>query len=153
MSVTVDLEGFAELEQKLEKLSTAAGKGALRRALRKSAAPLAELMREGAPERKGALAQSVAVSTKLSQRQAGLHRRMFQDDRASVEMFVGAGPLPQAVAQEFGTKDHPPQPFARPAWDADQNALLERLKVDLWDEIRKSIGRAERKAARQAAGD
>ena len=49
MSVTMKLEGFAELERELEKLTKAAGRGALRRALRTSAEPLAEKMRAGAP--------------------------------------------------------------------------------------------------------
>jgi len=150
MSVTMKLEGFAELDRELEKLTKAAGKGALRRALRTSAEPLAEKMRGGAPTDDSDLVDSIAVSTKLSPRQRGQHRKMVRDDKASVEMFVGAGPLPQAHLQEFGTIHHAPQPWARPAWDSDKTAMLDRLKTELWTEIQKAVGRAERKAARAA---
>ena len=53
---------------------------------------------------------------------------------------------------EFGTAHSAAQPFMRPAWDQDHKALLERLKVEIWTEIKKSMARAERKAARLAAG-
>ena len=151
MAVTMKLEGFKELERELERLSKSVGKAALRRALRKSAQPLADKMQAGAPVEEGDLRDSIGVSTKLSPRQSRLHRKMFRNDKASVEMFVGAGPLPQAHLQEFGTVKQSPQPFARPAWDADNKAMLERLKTDLWAEVEKSVARAERKAARNAA--
>jgi len=155
MSVTFDLSGFSELEKELENLSKSAGKSVLRRSLKKSAQPLADLMRYLAPRGDTAtddLADSIAVSTKLSKRQKGLHKRMFRDDKASVEMFVGAEPDPAAVNQEFGNVNHGPQSFARPAWEQDKMALLDRLSKDLWIELEKSIKRAEAKVARQAKG-
>jgi len=148
-------EGFAELEQALKQLSQSAGKGVLRRALKKSAKPMADLMISNAPRGDSSsddLAESIAVSTKLSKRQAGKHRKMFRDDRASVEMFVGPGPDPAAWNQEFGNINHGPQPFVRPAWDADKGALLKRLADEMWSELSKSIARADRKAARKAKG-
>jgi hypothetical protein len=155
MTVTMRVEGFKELERELEKLTKAAGKGALRRSLKKAATPMAEVMANLAPTGETAtdqLAESVTIGTKLSARQAGLHRRMFASDKASVEMFVGPGPDPAAWNQEFGNVNHGAQPFARPAWDQEAMPTLERLKPLLWDEVTKSIGRAERKAARQAGG-
>ncbi|MEH6834811.1 HK97-gp10 family putative phage morphogenesis protein [Falsihalocynthiibacter arcticus] len=148
MSVTVKLEGFSELEKSLEELSQSAGKAVLRRVLKKQAQPMADLMEAGAPRDEGDLAKSIAVSTKLSKRQAGLHRKMFKDDRASVEMFVGAGPLPQAHLKEFGTVDFAPKPFARPAWDADKTALLDRIGKALMVEIDKTVKRAVARAAK-----
>lgn len=145
------LEGFSELEEALDQLSKAAGKGVLRRSLKNAAQPMAKLMRDNASTDEGDLRDSIAVSTKLSKRQAAAHRKMFRDDRASVEMFVGAGPLPQAHLEEFGSINNAPSPFARPAWDQDHRAMLDRLGKDLWVELRKSIARAERKAARIAA--
>lgn len=151
MSIIVELEGFSELEEALDLLSKAAGKGVLRRGLKNAAEPMAELMRGNAPEDEGELRDSIGVSTKLSKRQSAAHRKMFRDDRASVEMFVGAGPLPQAHLSEFGSVHNAPAPFVRPAWDQDKRALLDRLGKDLWAELSKSIARAERKAARLAA--
>ncbi|WP_417723958.1 HK97-gp10 family putative phage morphogenesis protein [Salipiger sp.] len=151
MTVEIKLEGFSELEAELEKLSKAAGKAALRRVLKRRAQPLADAMRSKAPRGETEdLARSVAVSTKLSKRQARMHRKMFKDDRASVEMFLGAGPDPAAWTQEFGTIHHAAQPFARPVWNAGKDAFLDGLKEDLWAEIQKTVARAEARAARIA---
>lgn len=149
--VTMKVEGFRELEKALEQFSQSVGRGVMRRALKKAAQPIADAMRSGAPEDEGDLKESIAVSTKLSDRQKRMHKKMFSDDKASVEMFVGAGPLPQAHLQEFGTVDQSPQPFARPAWDSNKNQALETIKTELWSEIEKSAARAARKTARQQA--
>ena len=148
---TVKLEGFKELERELERLSKAAGKGVLRRSLKKAAMPMKDTMHDLAPRGDTAsddLADSISIGTKLSKRQAGLHRKMFRDDRAAVEMFVGAGPDPASWTQEFGTINHGAQPFARPAWDAEAQPTLDRLGRILWDEFEKSLKRANAKAAR-----
>jgi HK97 gp10 family phage protein len=150
MSATIKLSGFAELERELEKLATpAARKASARRSLKKAAQPMADLAQSLAP--RGAtetLAPSVTLGTKLSKRQAGLHRKMFRDDRAAVEMFVGAGPLASAHNQEFGNIHHAPQSFMRPAFDQEALPTIDRLKPELWADISKSIARAERRAAR-----
>jgi hypothetical protein len=150
---TVKVEGFAELDRQLASLTKAAGKGVLRRSLKKAAQPMADLMQDLAPRGDTAtdqLAESVMIGTRLSARQASLHRRMFRDDRASVEMFVGPGPDPAAWNQEFGNVNHGPQSFARPAWDREAMPTLDRLGNIMWEELEKSIVRAARKAARQA---
>ena len=153
MSVTVKLEGFSDLAKELEALGKATTqKASLRRAMKKAAQPLADLAQGLAPvgdTRR--LAPSITVGTKLSKRQSKLHRKMFRNDRAAVEMFVGAGPLSSAHTQEFGTIHHAPQPFMRPAWDQDQGAMLERLKAEVATDIAKAVARAERRAARLAA--
>jgi HK97 gp10 family phage protein len=155
MRETVRVEGLRELERALEELPKSTGKAVLRRVLKKRAEPIARHMTALAPDDPATggndLRSSIGVSTKLSKRQASQHRKMFKDDKASVEMFVGAGPLPQAHLQEFGSSIHGPQPFARPAWDAGHGALLEGLKDDLWSEIKKSADRLARKSARAAA--
>lgn len=148
---TIRIEGLRELEKNLERLTKAAGRGVLRRSLQKAAEPLAEKARALAPVGEGDLQDSIAVGSKLSKRQARLHRKTVRDDQASVEMFVGAGPLPQAHLTEFGSIHGAPQAYMRPAWDADQRQLLDRLAKTLWVEVEKSISRAERKAARLAA--
>lgn len=155
MAQRVRVEGLRELEAALRELPRATGKGALRRVLKKRAEPIAAEMRAKAPDDPATggndLRSSIGVSTKLSRRQATLHRKMFRNDKAAVEMFVGAGPLPQAHLQEFGSSIHGPQPFARPAWDNNKTAILEGLKDDLWAEIKKSADRHARKLARLAA--
>lgn len=167
MSVTIDLQGFAELEQELDRLSKSAGKGVLRRSLKKAAEPMAALARSMVPVDDGDLQASITVSTRLDKRQAGRHRKMFKDDRASVEMFLGPsydlgaggrhghlvefGTGPHINKGKFAGTQHPgtaPQPFMRPAFDRDGLKMLDRLGQDLWAELDKSIKRAERKAAK-----
>lgn len=150
MANTVHVEGLRELERALELLPRSTGKAALRRVLKKAAQPVADAAASNAPVDEGALRDSIGVGTKLTRRQRGVHRKMFKDDKASVEMFVGAGGLPQAITQEFGTVDHSPQPFMRPAWDVEKNGVLESIKDDLWAEIQKAAHRHARKMARLA---
>ncbi|RVI41050.1 HK97 gp10 family phage protein, partial [Sinorhizobium medicae] len=51
----------------------------------------------------------------------------------------------------FGTSRHGPQPFARPAWDAGKNQVLDTIKDELAVQITKAAQRLARKAARLAA--
>lgn len=153
MTENIRLTGFAELDAMFEELEKhATRKAVARRSLRKAAQPMADLanrLKPNDPATAGAEdAIQIAVSTVLSPRQRRAHRRLFRDDRAAVEMFVGAQPHPAAHNQEFGNVNHPPQPFMRPAWDQDHRALLDRLKPELWADIERTIARARRRAAR-----
>lgn len=149
MTVTMKLEGFSNFEKELAKLEKLATRRSVaRRALKKAAQPMGDLAASMAPSDDGDLKASIAVSTKLSSRQAGMHRKMFRNDRAAVEMFVGAGPFPSAHTQEFGTVHHAPQPFMRPAFDQDHINLLRRLGDEMAKEIDKAVTRAARRAAR-----
>lgn len=152
---TVHVEGLRELEKALAELPKATGKAVLRRVLKKNAGPMAAAAKAAAPDDPATggkdLKSTIGVGTRLSKRQAGLHRKMFRDDRASVEMFVGAGPLPQAHLQEFGTVNHGPQSFMRPAWDNGQRPLLDGIARDLGSEIDRAAKRLARKQARLAA--
>lgn len=156
MAVRVRVEGLRELDRALAELPKATGKNVLRRVLRKVGEPMAADMKAKAPDDPGTggndLRSSIGVGTRLSKRQAKLHRKMFKNDRASVEMFVGAGPVPHAHLQEFGTAHHGPQPFARPSWDAGKGRALETVKTELATEIDKAAKRLARKAARAAKG-
>lgn len=148
MSASFKVSGLKDLEKALDQLSKSAGKGVLRRSLKSAAMPMAALANANAPRGEtGDYANSFVYSTKLTKRQAGQHRKMFQSDRAAVEGFVGTAD-PAGVQQEFGNDRHGPQPALRPAWDQDRTAMLERLSRDLWAELDKSLQRAARKAAR-----
>lgn len=155
MRYTVRIEGLKELDRALGELPKSTAAATLRRVLLKTAKPMAEDMRSRAPDdpnTKGDdLKSSIAASTKLSPKQKKLHKRATKNDKAFAEMFVGAGPLPQAHMQEFGTTHHGPQPFARPTWDAWRPKLLDTFGADLAAEIEKSVERLARKAARLAA--
>lgn len=148
MAQNIKLSGFRELDAALGELTKAAARGVLRRALIESAEPMARSARQLAPKETLDLSESISVSAKLSKRQASRHRREFRNNKAFVEVFVGPGPYPAAWNQEFGNKNHGPQAFMRPAFDAHKYSILNDLKVTISDEINKAVARARRKAAK-----
>lgn len=143
MATTFRLEGLKDLEKALGDLPRSTGKGVLRRVLRRAGEPIAQAARAKAPRLSGDLVESVDVGTKLSRRQASLHRK-----KSTVEMHVGPGPNPQSITQEFGTWRHPAQPFMRPAWDSRKMEALDITGTLLGIEIQKAAERAARKAAK-----
>lgn len=150
MATTTKVEGLKELEATLTRLPKTVGKRFLRTSLRKIGKPIADDARAKAPRDDGTLQNSIGVGSKLTKRQRSLHRRMFRDDRASAEVFVGAGGVPQAHIKEFGSITNAAQPFLRPAWDAHKGQLVEQMKTELWSQIERRAKREARKAARLA---
>jgi HK97 gp10 family phage protein len=140
------IEGLRETERALRELPKATAKGVLKRVLLKASNPLVADWTRRAPVLRGFLQRSIGAGTKLSRRQKGKHRK-----ESSVEVFVGAGSLPQAITQEFGTAHHAAKPAGRPAWDANKRTMLASMKSDLKAEIEKARARLARKAARLAA--
>jgi HK97 gp10 family phage protein len=146
------IEGLADLERAFEELGNInQRKASARRAMKKAAQPMADEAQRLAPRDFGTLGESIKVGTVLSKRQRGLHRKMFRDDKAAVEMFVGAGPLSSAHNQEFGNEHNPPQPFMRPALDNNAQGYMETIGTELWADIDATAKRAARKAAKLAA--
>lgn len=150
MATTSRVEGLRDLEKALGELPKAVGKRFLRNALKEMAQPIADEYRSKAPRDQGALQSSIGVGTKLTRRQRAQHRKMFRDDRASAEVFAGAGGLPQAHLKEFGTSKEPAQPALRPAWDSNKGNLISAFTKKAWDQIEKRAKREARKAARLA---
>lgn len=151
--VKVKIEGLRELEKALTELPKATAKSTLKRILLKQGKPVADTMRGLAPDDPVTsgkdLKNSIGVGTKLSKNQARLHRKATKNDKDFAEVFIGAGALPQAHLQEWGTVDHGPQPFARPAWDQHQGSMLNGFKDDLWAAIKKSAAMVAKRAMRK----
>ena len=154
--VKVSVDGLREVDAALGELGKATGRNVMRRVAIARLEPMAEEARRLAPDDPDTdgndLKTSIAVSTRLGKRQGKLNR----GSKSEAEAHMGpAGPggnvPPQGTQQEFGNKNHPPQPFMRPAWDGGQDALLEGIKDDLWAAIEKAAARQAKKAARLAA--
>lgn len=143
---TFKIEGLKDLQDALAEFPKATGKAVLRRALLKAGEPIKGSAAARAPRLRGKLQMSIGSGTKLSRRQ----KRMHQPE-STVEVFVGAGALVQAITQEFGTVDHPPQAFMRPAWDENKTLAMSSIKQELTDEIMKTAKRRAQKAARDLA--
>lgn len=131
MKTTIDLTGMREIEQTLKSLPLDVARRPIGfRALRAGGEPLAKAMRDGAPVEFGDLRESIDALPTLSASQSDQ-----KGDVAPIELYVGPGANPQGMWQEFGTEDHPPQPFARPAWDQMQTQVLDLIGAQLGIEV------------------
>lgn len=137
------VSGLKELDRALKELPRATAKNVVRRVLLKAAQPIADDMAARAPRATGYLGDHIDTGTRLSSRQRRQHRKASE-----VEVFAGATRVVQATLQEFGTKDHAPQPFARPAWESGKHRALEDVKTGLAVEIDKAAKRLAKKAAK-----
>ena len=142
---TIKIEGLRELDDALGELTTATGKNVMRRVLTRMAEPMRADAQAKAPVLSGTLKASLTISSRLSRRQ----RKQWPKE-STVELYVGAPSLPQATLQEFGSANQAPQPFLRPAFDANWQQALAKAKDMLAEEIRKAAARAARKTARLA---
>lgn len=166
---SLQLTGFKELDDQLQRLTRSTAKAALRRGLGKAAQPLVEKMRAAAPEDTGALKKSIIASTRSTngdagkaayaatmraggnRAEAGMALRAVNSanagEKPSVELFVGVSGRPASVAHlyEFGSQHQPARPFMRPTWDSDKEAMLARIKAELMNDIAKTIARATRR--------
>lgn len=167
MKTTVRITGLSDLEKALSNLSAAVSKRTARAALRQAAQPMAEKAQELAPVRSGKLKNSIRVGTMLNGRQKKLRKRaMTEDEKHAVTVFVGPsyikgdkgrhghlvefGTKPRINGGKFAGSKHPgtkPQPFMRPAFQAEAGPTIERLKPLLY----KAIERAAKREARRAA--
>lgn len=152
MAQTVRIEGLRELDKALSQLPKNTGKNVLRRTLREAAKPLINTAEQLAPDRPGKppndLSASIAISSRLNKNQRRAIRGM---SKSFVQMYVGpnsAVPHAHGSWQEFGTVNHGPQPFMRPAWDQTNKAVLDNIAKTLGKEITKAAARLARKAAR-----
>lgn len=140
-------EGLKEVKTALRKLPDSTAKGVMRRVMKKVLIPVRDQARQLAPEDDGDLKNSIVISTKLSKAQ---RRKYRKHDRSDVSMFVGAGPLPHAHLQEYGTERHGVQPFMRPAWDNNKRRVFKSIRDEMWTEIRKTVERQKKRAAKKA---
>lgn len=164
MAELVKLTGMRELELALAQIGNVAKNRRIGlKALRAGGEPVAQAMRANVPRDRGDLAESIDVSTSLSRSQRG--------DRGAVaplEIHVGPGQHPQAIAMEFGTAPHwirakpggvlafgtsifgyeirhpgtAPQPYVRPAWEQERMNALDLIGATLWSELEAQAAKA-----------
>lgn len=142
---TVRIQGLKELEKALRTLPRATGKNVLKRALMKAAKPIEVAAEAAAPRLSGQLKKSIIIGTKLTRSQKSKHPK-----QSAVEVFVGAGGLPQAHMEEFGGPNNSPAPYMRPAFDTKKQAAANMIKTELATELEKTRKRLAKKTARLA---
>lgn len=148
---TFKIEGLRDLDRALSDLPKATSRNVMRRAGIEALQPMASAARNNAPVNNQDLRDSIDVSAKA----AGFAKRTGRKVN-EVEVYMGpagkgqAAP-PQGSLQEFGTGDHPPQAFMRPAWDAGKHDLAAAVGETLGAEIMRAAARTARKQARLIA--
>ncbi|SMO64035.1 HK97-gp10 family putative phage morphogenesis protein [Paracoccus laeviglucosivorans] len=164
-SARMSVQGLAELEKSLDNLSKSVGRSVLRQSLRKAAEPMKEKAKSLAPVDDGDLRDSIIIGGLLNKSQKRARRRLTAEERSAIELYVGPsyklgqggrhghlvefGTAPHIQGGVFKGSKHPgtaPQPFMRPAYDAEARPTVARLGPILMQFI-------ERAAKRQAKRD
>jgi HK97 gp10 family phage protein len=142
----VHIEGLSDLLDGLQELTKATATNVQKRALKDAAEPIERDAKAKAPRRTGFLEQSIDIGTKLTARQ-----KSKLEKGSKIEIYVGPKSMPRAIVQEFGSVNQAPNPYMRPAWDANKKPALDLISKELAEEIEKARQRAARKAAKQLA--
>lgn len=158
MKPSLTFSGGRALERALADLPSSTAKGVARRALKKELKPVASMANAFWP---GSSDDVFQVSPKVTRSQlsdSGKSRR-----RDVVDLFVGApggaNGTPEAHLIEFGTGPRytkngafrgsvSPTPMLQPSWDAHKSQMLRGLGETLWEEIRKTVARRAKRAAK-----
>lgn len=152
MKTTMRIDGLRELDAALGELPKAAAKAVLRRVGIKALQPMAETARSLAPDdpttQGNDLKASITVGTKLNKRQSALARK--DEGKAFVTVYMGTNDV-AGIPQEFGTVNHGPQPFMRPAFDQHAEGAIKIVADELGPEITKTAARLAKRAAAKAA--
>lgn len=145
MKTKLKLAGFKGVDAALGEIEkTATKKRLARKALIEGAAPFVSAYSRLAPFDKGGLRGSIKAGSVLSKAQRKRHIR-----KGPVEVFAGAGPLPQAHVEEFGSINQPAQPAARPAWASEKFNCLARTSNVLAAAIDQSAKRQRKRLAKK----
>jgi len=156
MRTTVSVSGLRELDAALGALAAeygkAAGKAVLRRVADKALRPMADTARALAPDDPSTngndLKASITVGGKLNKRQARMARK--DENKSTVTRYMGTADV-AGVPQEFGTVNHGPQPFMRPAFDQHARGAIDIVAKELGPEIEKTAARMAKRRAAKAA--
>lgn len=129
MKMSVRFEGGKELAATLREMPRTQSRQAQEDALLYAAEPILVEARRHAPQDRGLLADRIDA----------MPSRRRLDVASDTQTAVIIGPWKQKAFwgffQEWGTADHPAQPFMRPAFDGQHLRSLELLRKRLWENI------------------
>jgi len=166
----VSVEGMKDVDAALQHLSKRTSRAAILRGMKKALKPMQDTAKQYAPYRHGWLEESITMTTKrpadyqdpgkaayaeamragATRTEAGSALRAAVAGTSGViELFMGPDRRPSAIQQEFGNRNHPADPFMRPAFDAEAVPTFERIADEIGREISKSAARSIAKAAKQ----
>lgn len=125
MKPTIRIHVDARIDRRLEAMANALTEKALVGIMTHRLEPMADAMRNRVDVRSGALRDSIHVGRELSPAQAATHVPI-----AKVEVHVGAGPLVQAVQEEFGNFRQAPDPFVAPSFEEHGERAARDIAAD-----------------------
>lgn len=149
--VTFKVTGLKEAIAGLDELPKATQRNVRERVGRDMLAPMMATAQALAPQEKGKLVGSITTSKKAvgkvkkkTTRKGGQWRTAGGGESV---MHMGPGLTPNALWQEHGTANMPPNPFMRPAFDQHAQGAIAIAA----DAFRDHIGKAAAKAAKKKA--
>lgn len=155
MKTAFKVENIDSVTATFAEMSKGLARGALTRiavnALKDEFVPVAKSLAPDDPATQGNDLKASIIAgpaSKLNARQKKLNKQ--RDDRSFGEGFAGTAD-PAGIPQEFGTVNHGPQPFMRPAWDQTQKPLIDHVAKNAWPEVEKTALRAAKRKAVKAA--
>ena len=141
--------GFRSLMDDFD-VSKTTVKNTMKRGLVEALQPMADVASSLAPDDPETggndLRHSIVAGTKLTPRQARLAKK---DSKNFVTVYAGTAD-PAGLYQEFGTVNHGPQPFMRPAFAQEAKATIDRVVGALQKQLAKATARAKAKALKKA---
>lgn len=127
------LEGADDVDANLKALLDFGDPDALRQIGVDALEPVADAARGLVRQRTGWLARSIVAGDHLSPAQAA----SSQPEAGTVEVYVGPGPLTEAITEEFGTVHEQGHPYMRPAWDGNIGEVRQRLARATGDRLQR----------------
>lgn len=151
MTASLKVSGFKEIDDLLQAMPRQLAGQGVAAGLRRALQPVAAAARAYAP---GSLDTRIRIAPTIKAGQQA--QALEKPGKGKRVMFVGAT-APHAHLVEFGTGPRyhkngkyvgimPPDPFLRPAWDANKDQVLASLAAAIREEIGKAIGRRSARA-------
>ena len=151
MSASLKMVGFKEMDALLQAIPRQLAGQGVASGMRRALQPVAAAARSYAP---GSLSERIRIAPTIKAGQQA--QSLEKPGKGRRVMYVGAT-APHAHLVEFGTGPRyqksgkyvgimTPDPFLRPAWDANKDEVLANLATAIRDEIAKALGRRTSRA-------
>lgn len=154
MKITFKAKGFAELERALaEELPKATARNVLRRTGLGAMDRIEKRAQALAPKDSGDL--TVSIQTKAAKTKRVSRTRFARSEGVEIQTgpTIGAAFRNEeggyAAFQEEGTANMAANPYMRPAYDENKNAVIDDVRDELAEQIEKAKARIARKLARK----
>lgn len=142
----ISIDGFADLEAALVALADEAlERQVLINAGTRALQPVQAEARRLVPVHEGKLRESLIIATNGLTRDAAREEMI---DKGAVRIWFGTANR-NGVPREFGTFRSVAKPFARPAWEANVDGMLDTLAAELGPEVEAAAERLSKRRGRK----